>query len=107
MKQSELFPLEKVRSMSKKNTLKKFGTDIERLKNMTDDEIDYSDIPPITEDMWNNGVLMKNFKPIPRKNQENFPIDKDIIEYFKSQEFNYPAKINQILRAYMEAHENK
>lgn len=50
---------------------------------------------------------MKNFKPIPRKNQKNFPIDKDIIEYFKSQEFNYPAKINQVLREYMETDENK
>ncbi len=74
---------------------------------MTDEEIDYSDIPPITEEMFKNALLRKNFKPIPRKHQENFPIDKDIIEYFKSLEFNYPAKINQILRAYMEAHENK
>lgn len=36
----------------KKNTLKKFGTDVESLKNMTDEEIDYSDIPPITDEMW-------------------------------------------------------
>lgn len=93
--------------MSKKNTLKKFGTDIERLKNMTDDEIDFSDIPPITDEMWENGVLMRGFKPIPTKNQENFPIDKDIIEYFKSRSFNYPAEINKLLRAYMEAHDNK
>src|SRR5687768_15624743 len=96
-----------VTNMTKKNTLEKFGTDIERLRNMKDEEIDYSDIPPITEEMFKNALLRKNFKPIPRKNQENFPIDKDIIEYFKSQEFNYPAKINQILRDYMETHENK
>ncbi len=93
--------------MSKKNTLEKFGTDFERLRNMKDEDIDFSDIPPITESMWKNGMLRKNFKPIPRKNQENLPIDKDIIEFFKTQGFNYPLKINQILRAYMEAHQAK
>lgn len=74
---------------------------------MTDDEIDYSDIPPITEEMFKNGILRKGFKPIPNKNQENFPIDRDIIEYFKSLDFNYPEKINQLLREYMEAHQAK
>lgn len=93
--------------MSKKHTLEKFGTDIERLRNMKDEDIDFSDIPKTTPEMWENGILRKNFKPIPRKHQENFPIDKDIIEYFKSLEFNYPAKINQGLREYMEAQENK
>lgn len=93
--------------MSKKYTIEKFGTDIERLRNMTDDEIDYSDIPPITDEMFARAVLRKNFKPIPKKNQDNMPIDKDIIEYFKSQDFDYPNKINQLLREYMEAHENK
>ena len=93
--------------MSKKNTLKKFGTDIERLKNMKDEDIDFSDIPQTTPEMWKNGVLRKNFKPIPRKNQENLPVDKDIIEFFKAQSFNYPAEINKLLREYMEAHENK
>ncbi len=93
--------------MSKKHTLEKFGTDIERLRNMKDEDIDFSDIPPITEEMWKNGMLRKNFKPIPRKNQENLPIDKDIIEFFKAQGFNYPLKINQLLRAYMEARQAK
>jgi uncharacterized protein (DUF4415 family) len=74
---------------------------------MTDEEIDYSDIPPITDEIWEKGVLRKGFKPIPRKNQENFPIDRDIIEFFKSKDFNYPAKINEILRAYMEEHQAK
>lgn len=93
--------------MSKKHTIKKFGTDVERLKNMKDEDIDFSDIPKTTPEMWENGVLRKNFKPIPRKNQENLPIDKDIIEFFKSRNFNYPAEINQLLREYMEAHQTK
>jgi uncharacterized protein (DUF4415 family) len=93
--------------MSKKHTLEKFGTDIERLRNMKDEEIDFSDIPPTTPEMWENGILRKGFKPIPKKSQENLPIDRDIIEFFKSQDFNYSAKINQLLREYMEAEKAK
>jgi uncharacterized protein (DUF4415 family) len=93
--------------MSKKHTLEKFGTDFERLKNMKDEDIDFSDIPPVTEEMFKNGMLRKNLKPIPKKNQENLPVDKDIIEFFKTQGFNYPLKINQLLRAYMEAQQAK
>jgi len=93
--------------MTKKNTLKKSETDWARIDAMTDEDIDFSDIPPITEEMWKKGMLMKNFKPIPKKNQENLPVDKDIIEFFKKQGFNYPMKINQLLRAYMEAQQAK
>ena len=93
--------------MNKKFTLEKFGTDIERLRSMKDEEIDFSDIPPITEEMFANAVRMKNGKPVPKKNQENCPIDRDIIEFFKAQSFIYPAKINQLLREYMEAQQAK
>lgn len=74
---------------------------------MKDEDIDYTDIPPITKEMFKDSLLRKGFKPIPRKHQENFPIDKDLIKFFKSLEFNYPAKVNQILREYMEAHQAK
>jgi uncharacterized protein (DUF4415 family) len=93
--------------MNKKHTLEKYGTETERLRNMKDEDIDFSDIPKTTPEFWENALLRKNFKPIPRKNQENFPIDRDIIEFFKSQDFNYPARINQLLREYMKAHQAK
>ncbi len=93
--------------MTKKDILEKCGTDIERLRNMKDEDIDYSDIPKITDEMFSNPIIRKKFKPIPKKNQENCPIDRDIIEFFKSQNFNYPAKINQLLREYMEAQQVK
>ncbi|MDQ3181038.1 MAG: BrnA antitoxin family protein [Acidobacteriota bacterium] len=93
--------------MSKQNTTRKSETDWARLDAMTDEDIDYSDIPPITDEMWAKGVWRKGLKPIPRNHQDNLPIDKDIIEFFKAQGFNYPLKINQILRAYIEAHQAK
>ncbi len=93
--------------MSKKLTLEKFGTDVERLRNMKDEDIDFSDIPPITEEMFARGMLRKNGKPVPKKNQENLPIDRDIIEFLKARGYFYPLKINEILRAYMEAEQAK
>lgn len=88
----------------KKDTSKKFGTDIERLRNKKDEDIDFSDIPPITDEMWAKGVLRKNFKPVPRKRQLTLRIDNDVIDFFKEQGRGYQTKINQLLRAYMEAH---
>ncbi len=93
--------------MTKKNTLETSQTDWARIDAMTDEEIDYSDIPPITEEMFARAVRMKNGKPIPTAAQENLPIDRDIIEFFKAQGFFYPLKINEILRAYMEANQKK
>jgi len=74
---------------------------------MKDEDIDFSDIPPISEEMFKNSIVRKNFKPVPNKNQESIPIDKDIIEFFKARDFNYPLKINHLLRAYMEAEQAK
>jgi uncharacterized protein (DUF4415 family) len=71
---------------------------------MTDKDIDLSDTPEITPEMWANGVLRKNFKPIPRKSQLTLRIDQDVIDFFKSHGRGYQTRINQLLRAYMEAH---
>jgi len=93
--------------MTKKNTLEASQTDWARIDAMTDEDIDYSDIPPVTEEMFARAVRMKNGKPIPTASQENMPIDRDIIEFFKAQGYFYPLKINQLLRAYMEAQQAK
>ena len=93
--------------MSKKHTLPKLGTDIERLRNMKDEDIDFSDIPQTTPEFWDNGVVRKNLKVVPQKSQENLPIDRDILEFFKSQGRGYQQKINQLLRAYMDAKQTK
>ena len=93
--------------MNDENTSEKSQTDWARIDAMTDDEIDLSDCPEITDEMWAKAVRMKNGKLIPKKNQENLPIDRDIIEFLKSRGFFYPLKINEILRAYMEAEQAK
>ncbi len=93
--------------MNKENSIKQSQTDWARIDAMTDEEIDFTDCPEITDEMWATGVLRKNFKPIPTKSQENLPVDRDIIEYFKAQGRDYQTKINELLRAYMEAQQAK
>ncbi len=93
--------------MNKTNTLEKSQTDWARIDAMTDEEIDLSDIPEITEEMWAKGVWRKGLKPTANKSQLTLRIDQDVIEFFKAQGRGYQTKINQLLRAYMEAHDNK
>lgn len=90
--------------MSKKSTSKVFGTDIERLRNMTDDEIDFSDIPRTTPEMWAKGVVRKGFKVIPKKRQLTLRLDEEIVEFFKNDGDGYQTRINALLRSYVEAH---
>jgi uncharacterized protein (DUF4415 family) len=89
--------------MNKKYTSKPSETDWERIRNMKDEDIDFSDIPRLTPEMFANAVVRKNFKVIPKKRQLTLRIDQDVIEFFKQEGRGYQTKINQLLRAYMEA----
>lgn len=93
--------------MNKKSTSIKYGTDWETLKNMKDEDIDFSDIPRITPEMFKNAVVRKGLKTSSVNSQEILPIDQDVIEFFKAQGQDYQTKINQLLRAYMEAEQAK
>ena len=90
--------------MSNKDTSKKSETDWARIDAMSDDYIDFSDIPPLTPEMFANAIVRKNFKIIPKKRQLTLRIDQDVITFFKEEGRGYQTKINQLLRAYMDAH---
>lgn len=90
--------------MNKKSTSKVYGTDIERLRNMTDDDIDFSDTPRTTPEMWANGVVKKGFKIVPRKRQLTLRLDEEIVDFFKKEGEGYQTRINALLRSYVEAH---
>lgn len=74
---------------------------------MTDEDIDFTDLPETTPEMWEKGFVRKGTKSVANDLNETLMIDRDIIEYFKSLDFNYPTKINQLLREYMESHPAK
>lgn len=90
--------------MKKNSTSNPSETDWERLKNMKDEDIDFSDIPRLTPEFFVSGIVRNNFKIIPKKRQLTLRIDQDVIAFFKEEGRGYQTKINQLLRAYMEAH---
>ncbi len=90
--------------MKKSNTTNESLTDWERFHAIQDEDIDFSDIPEITPEMFAKAVVRRGLKPTPTKQQVTLRIDGDVLEWFRSQGRGYQTKINALLRAYMEAH---
>jgi uncharacterized protein (DUF4415 family) len=72
---------------------------------MQDEDIDLSDAPEITPDMFAQAVVRHGLKPAPKKQQITIRVDHDVLEWFRAQGRGYQTKINALLRAYMEAHQ--
>jgi uncharacterized protein (DUF4415 family) len=73
---------------------------------MTDKDIDYSEVPPLTPEMFARAIVRKGLKPVTRKAQITLRVDVEVLEWFKRQGKGYQTQINAILKAYKEAHEN-
>lgn len=80
-------------------------TDYERLHKMKDEDIDFSDNPEMTPEMFARGVVRRNFKVIPRKKQLTLRVDSDVVDWYKNQGPGYQTRINSLLRAYMKEHQ--
>lgn len=89
--------------MSKVDISHKSKTDWNRVDALDDDNIDFSECPEITEEMFANAVVRKELKPVPRKKQVTLRLDADILNWFRSQGRGYQTKINSLLRAYIDA----
>lgn len=76
---------------------------LEKLKAKPDDEIDLSDIPEITEEMWKTAVRGKFYRPV--KEQVTVRIDADVLAWLKQRGKGYQTRLNEILRdAMLEDH---
>ena len=67
-----------------------------RLARQPDDEIDYSDIPPLTDDFWKNAVSNPFYRPV--KKQITLRLDADVIAWLRVQGKGYQTKANALLR---------
>jgi uncharacterized protein (DUF4415 family) len=90
--------------MSQNSTSNKSQTDWDKLDNMSDDEIDFSDVEEITPELFAQAVVRHGLKPVPKKEQITLRVDSDVLHWFRSQGKGYQTKINDLLRAYMNAH---
>jgi len=89
--------------MKKSFTSPKSQTDFARLDQMKDEDIDYSDVPEITPEMFAKAIVRRGLKPRTKK-QITLRVDDDVLAWFKKQGSGYQTKINLLLRAYMNEH---
>lgn len=67
---------------------------------MTDDEIDFSDLPEVTD--WTGAVRGKFYRP--EKQAVTIRLDADVVAWFKGSEPKYQTAVNRVLRDYMLSH---
>jgi uncharacterized protein (DUF4415 family) len=102
VKLSELFLQERQTNMKVKFIWKKSKTNWDKLNTISDSEIDYSDIPKLSKEIFQNSKLrMTKSKPL-----ISIRLDSDILEWFKSLGTGYQTRINAVLRMYMDVHKN-
>ena len=70
--------------------------ELEAVKSLPDEEIDYSDIPPLGNEFWKNAVRNPFYKPT--KTSTTVRLDSDVLMWLKSKGRGYQTRINTILR---------
>ena len=90
--------------MSNESISSNSQTDWQRLDSMSDEDIDLSDCPEITPELFAKATVRRGLPAAKNKAQVTLRIDSDVLEWFKSQGQGYQTHINTLLRAYMEAH---
>ena len=85
--------------MSKKPTTK---SDLTRIDAMSDETIDYTDMPELDEGFFREARVVVP----PGKKQLTIRLDVDVLAWLKDQGRGYQSRINAILRAYYEAHQD-
>jgi uncharacterized protein (DUF4415 family) len=91
--------------MKKRLTSHESQTDWDRVDKLRDRDIDFSDSPEMTPEMFAKGVVRKGLKPVVRKTQVTLRIDEDVLAWFKKQGKGYQTRINALLKAYKEANQ--
>jgi uncharacterized protein (DUF4415 family) len=70
---------------------------------MSDEGIDYSDIPPLTDEFFEKAVLR-----VPAEQARNLvQLDPDVMTWFQSQSEEYKTLINSVLRRHIEQDSNQ
>lgn len=93
--------------MKQKNSYARSATDWPRIDAMTDKDIDFSDTPEVTPEMFARGVVRVGLRPVSKKELLTLRVDQDVLVWFRAQGRGYQTRINQLLRAYMEANQRQ
>ena len=86
--------------MNAQDLKKPSETNWARNSEMTDEEIDTSDIPPLDEVFFADARLRMPDKKV----SVTLDVDADVLEWFKAQGEDFRNRINAALKIYAEAH---
>jgi uncharacterized protein (DUF4415 family) len=73
---------------------------LEEIAALSDDDIDFSDIPKPDDEYWAHAVVIH---PKPTKELVSIRLDVDVLEYFKRPGAGYQTRINAVLRLWIKA----
>ena len=72
---------------------------IEALKAIPDEKIDFSDIPELDEEFWENAEWVEPDKTLPL----TIRVKESVLDYFKAGGKGYQTRINAVLESYVRA----
>ena len=93
--------------MKNKHTIENSATDWARIDAMRDEDIDFSDSPELTPEMFAKAVVRHRIQHRPKKVQLTLRLEEDVLAWFRARGRGYQTQINDLLRAYMEAYEQE
>jgi uncharacterized protein (DUF4415 family) len=87
---------------------RKIKSDLDKLRRLTDDEIDASiardpDWQEFKDIDWSKAVLVIP----PKKKAISIRVDEDVLDYFKKEGAGYQRRMNAVLRSYMQQKRKK
>jgi uncharacterized protein (DUF4415 family) len=74
---------------------------LKRIAEIKDEDIDLSDIPELTDEWFARAVRGKFYRPV--KEIVSIRLDKDVLAFYRGQGAGYQTRINDTLRAAMQA----
>ncbi len=86
--------------MSDKPIVNTSQTDWARIDAQRDEDIDTSDIPPLTDAFFTRATPRVPHKRV----KTTLQVDADVLQWFKAQGDDYEQRLNAALRIYAEAH---
>ena len=95
-------PSQELKNLRRKG---KSQTDWKRVKAIQDADIDFSDSPEITPEQFAQAIVQQGVPSRIRKTQLTLRLDADVLDWFRAQGPGYQTRINALLRAYRDAHQ--
>jgi uncharacterized protein (DUF4415 family) len=89
--------------MNETNLKKPSETNWARIDQMTDEEIDTSDIPPLDDAFF----AKAQWRMPENKTAVTLSVDDEVLKWFEAQGAEFQQRINAALRIYAEAHQEE